>query len=82
MGSTSTCQFVHRDNRNGTFDSICRECFVTAATAVSEEELAKAEQAHVCNRWERLDSSIAYGRGQTETRRSARGRDRSGNCSA
>lgn len=42
-------KFAHRDNRNGTFDSICRECFATIATAQWEASLEAAERAHVCD---------------------------------
>jgi hypothetical protein len=41
--------FVHRANRDGTTDSICKECFVTVCTSVWETELARAERAHVCD---------------------------------
>jgi hypothetical protein len=42
-------KFVHRSNRNGTTDSICRECFATVATAIWEAELERKESAHVCD---------------------------------
>ena len=35
MIQTLAVQFVHRLNENGTIDSICRDCFITVATAVS-----------------------------------------------
>lgn len=53
MDQASTGQFVHRENRDGTYDSICRECFATVATAGKEERLAEAEKAHVGNPGER-----------------------------
>jgi len=43
--------FAHRTNRDGTIDSICRECFVTVATALWESELDQPEHAHVCDPW-------------------------------
>lgn len=43
--------FAHRTNRDGTIDSICRECFVTVATALWESELDQPEQTHVCDPW-------------------------------
>lgn len=52
--STSTdSQFVHRVNRNGTIDSICRECFRTVACSESESDLTKPEADHVCDPWTR-----------------------------
>lgn len=41
--------FSHRHNPDGTFDSICRECFITVATTQYESELASKERSHVCN---------------------------------
>ena len=40
--------FPHRKNPNGTFDSICPECFRTIATQPSEEDLTPFEQSHHC----------------------------------
>jgi hypothetical protein len=40
--------FVHRKNDNGTFDSICRNCFVTVGTAKLEAELEPKERDHIC----------------------------------
>ena len=44
-------KFVHRSNRNGTTDSICRDCFATVATATWEAELERKESMHVCDTW-------------------------------
>jgi hypothetical protein len=51
--------FVHRLNRDGTTDSICRYCFVTVFTSTWETDLANAEREHVCDtsameRWTRM----------------------------
>lgn len=51
--------FVHRGNRDGTIDSICRQCYVTVGTSVWEAELDQAEQNHACDpdqlaRWRRI----------------------------
>jgi len=43
--------FAHRTNRDGTIDSICKECFVTVATAMWESELDQPEHTHVCDPW-------------------------------
>lgn len=41
--------FVHRHNDDGTVDSICRRCFMTVATEVSESELIRDEHDHDCH---------------------------------
>lgn len=43
--------FVHRSNRDGTTDTICRSCFATVATAIWEAELERKERSHSCNPW-------------------------------
>ena len=40
--------FLHRANRDGTFDSICLRCFHTIATETNEAALAGAEMEHQC----------------------------------
>ena len=44
--------FVHRENGDGTFDSFCRGCFVTVATARLETELKSKERDHICDFWD------------------------------
>jgi hypothetical protein len=41
-------QFVRRRNRDGTVDSICTLCFMTAAKAEREAELHEMEAFHRC----------------------------------
>ena len=41
--------FSHRQNPDGTVDSICRECFVTVGKAQDESELCRVERLHTCN---------------------------------
>lgn len=41
--------FLHRANRDGTTDSVCKYCYVTVCTSTWETELARAEHAHVCD---------------------------------
>lgn len=48
MAQTYTIQFLHRLNDDGTIDSICRECFITVANALSRAELVQEEQKHHC----------------------------------
>jgi len=40
--------FGHRHNDDGTWDSICKTCFLTVATAPSEDELPVLERNHDC----------------------------------
>jgi hypothetical protein len=47
----STNQFAHRANWDGTFDSICRVCFVTVGQAKCESDLDKAQEDHRCEPW-------------------------------
>jgi hypothetical protein len=51
--------FEHRENCDGTIDSICRKCFATVGRSVREMELEQAERDHICDpdlleRWNRL----------------------------
>jgi hypothetical protein len=43
-----TISFAHRNNGNGTHDSICRGCFMTVASARDEAELPRHESDHIC----------------------------------
>jgi len=49
MTQTFTLQFVHRLNEDDTIDSICRDCFITIATAESESDLEGEERKHRCD---------------------------------
>jgi len=40
--------FPHRRNKDGTMDSICLDCYLTIATAETEDQLEVAEDAHIC----------------------------------
>ena len=46
--STEQRNFPHRQNTDGSFDSICRSCLRTIATKTKETELAQEERRHVC----------------------------------
>jgi len=48
MATSSRSKFAHRHNLDGTYDSICKECFKTVATEGQEADLRTAENAHVC----------------------------------
>jgi hypothetical protein len=45
--------FRHRENLDGSWDSICLRCYATAAHSHSEWLLAEVEQEHCCEeaRW-------------------------------
>ncbi len=63
--------FVHRANRDGTTDSICKHCFVTVCTSIWETDLARAERGHVCDpdtvaHWNKISGNEA---GDTSGRR-------------
>jgi hypothetical protein len=40
--------YSHRANANGSYDSICMNCFRTVVTQDSEAELSTREATHVC----------------------------------
>lgn len=48
MDQTYTIKFIHRINQDGSIDSICRDCFVTVATAKSTTDLEREEHVHTC----------------------------------
>lgn len=48
MTQTHTLQFAHRVNEDGTIDSICRDCFITVATALFDSDLEPGERTHHC----------------------------------
>ena len=45
--------FRHRENLDGSWDSICLRCYATAAHSYGERLLAEPEQGHCCDesRW-------------------------------
>ena len=44
-------RFAHRENKDGTFESICRQCFITVAVAGSAADLKRPEADHLCDSW-------------------------------
>ena len=42
-------RFLHQQNEDGAFDSICRTCLATVACSLARAELAENQEAHVCN---------------------------------
>lgn len=59
MTSKSSNEFFHRENRDGTFDSVCGECFATVASEKNEHDLKRAEEDHACDPW-RLETLRRY----------------------
>jgi hypothetical protein len=41
--------YPHRQNLDGSIDSICPRCFATVATAMDVRELHSYDKAHVCD---------------------------------
>lgn len=54
-------RFTHRQNADGSYDSICMFCFLTAATSQKEDQLARLEQGHLLQCWRKC-SPIAVPR--------------------
>ena len=46
---STKAKFVHRRNADGTYDSICTACIMTAASVEAESQLPQLELGHVCN---------------------------------
>jgi len=47
---TTFPQFVRRQNRDSSIDSICTKCFLTiASVTTSEKDLAAHEEKHICD---------------------------------
>ena len=42
--------FAHRQNGDGTFDSICLHCHLPIARRATEKQLTEAEQTHECSK--------------------------------
>jgi len=49
MIAKSEYEFVHRLNRDESFDSICKRCFKTIASHRMETVLSAAEDQHNCD---------------------------------
>ncbi len=48
MNHLSGQSYVHRPNKDGSYDSICTRCFATVASARNEAELTMLESTHTC----------------------------------
>jgi hypothetical protein len=42
-------EYSHRENPDGSFDSICMTCFITAGNAPNEDALTVIENEHICS---------------------------------
>jgi hypothetical protein len=40
--------FPHRLNKDGTYDSICLQCYATVANALTSAELEEYDAKHIC----------------------------------
>jgi len=49
MPDTRIPFYPHRQNRDGSIDSICPRCFATVATAKSVTELHTCDKRHRCD---------------------------------
>lgn len=49
--NTLRASFAHRENDDGTVDSICLACFQTVGECERERDLQNAEDGHVCDPW-------------------------------
>jgi hypothetical protein len=49
MNTSPALSFRHRENQDGSWDSICMRCYLTAAHSYSEQPLASAECGHHCD---------------------------------
>jgi len=49
MAHPENTTFRHRHNQDGTFDSICSDCFLTIASANEEQKLYLLERIHECD---------------------------------
>lgn len=44
-------EYKHRTNPDGSYDSICMQCYRTVGTTKNEDELREKESAHICAGW-------------------------------
>jgi hypothetical protein len=49
MAATVTPPYPHRQNRDGSWDSICHLCHATVANVRDESKLVDLEVVHICN---------------------------------
>ena len=49
MADIRTPNYPHRQNPDGSFDSICPACFATVANAKDVKELKIYEKRHICD---------------------------------
>jgi hypothetical protein len=58
------CQFLHRQETDGSWDSICLDCFQVIPGVLSEDDLEDFEREHVCisedRTRKRIDLTMAW----------------------
>ena len=47
--AATTLKTAHRVNSDGTYDSICLDCFRTISSTNDESDLERSEQDHICS---------------------------------
>jgi hypothetical protein len=56
--SSERKQFPHRENSDGTYDSICPKCFRTIDTRHVEGDLVAEERVHICDQGDLLPLDV------------------------
>jgi hypothetical protein len=49
MAPPAARYFPHRQNKDGSYDTVCPKCFAIVANVKTEAELVDFKQEHVCN---------------------------------
>jgi hypothetical protein len=56
--------FPHRQNRDGSLDSICITCFATVGSASTDAELSDFDKKHVCDPGQLSDQASFHRRAE------------------
>jgi hypothetical protein len=61
MSAEGMAIFPHRQNEDGSFDSICPECFSTVVRGLrTERRLAEFEDQHVCHSDSSAEQRVSF----------------------
>jgi hypothetical protein len=61
MSAERMAMFPHRQNEDGTFDSICPDCFSTVARGLhTESQLAEFEDQHACHSDSLAEQGVSF----------------------
>ena len=70
MSTERMAMFAHRQNEDGTFDSICRNCFSTVVRGLhTESQLTEFENQHACLSDLSAERGVSFGNIVLVTRR-------------